>query len=56
MAVIDAGLVLDGLYEHRSLPWRMLPHMVEKGLDFMLPEHQRDLVPLTYSLLASKPA
>jgi SAM-dependent methyltransferase len=55
MAVIDAGLVLDGLYEHRSLPWRMLPHMVEEGRDFMLPEHQRDLAPMMFSLLASKP-
>jgi SAM-dependent methyltransferase len=56
MAVVDAGLVLDGLYEHRSIPWKMLPHMIAEGRNFLLPAHQRDLVPLMFSLLASKPA
>lgn len=55
MAVIDAGLVLDGLYEHRGLEWQMLPHMmVHDGL-FHLPEHQRELAPMMFSLMATKP-
>jgi SAM-dependent methyltransferase len=56
-ALLDAGLVIDLYEEHRFLEWQGLHHMVEgpDGL-WRLPEHQRDLVPLMYSLRAGKPA
>ena len=55
-ALLDAGLVITGLREHRDLEWQGLPQMTE-GEDgrWRLPEAQRDLVPLMYSLWARKP-
>ncbi|MBW2256613.1 MAG: class I SAM-dependent methyltransferase [Deltaproteobacteria bacterium] len=56
-ALMDAGLTLTALREHRSLEWQGQPHM-ERGDDglWRLPEHQRDLVPLMYSLTAVAPS
>ncbi len=56
MAVLDAGLVIDGLWEHRGLEWPMLPQMVVEGNQYVLPDHQRELVPVMFGLMASKPA
>jgi SAM-dependent methyltransferase len=70
-ALIDAGLRIEFLHEHREVPWQALPwmeHMAasEGELDpstggryqsdrlWRLPEAQRELVPLMYSLLATK--
>ncbi|MFH1331021.1 MAG: class I SAM-dependent methyltransferase [Actinomycetota bacterium] len=54
-ALLEAGLVVTGLREHRDLEWQGLPQMTE-GEDrrWRLPEAQRDLVPLMYSLWARK--
>jgi len=54
-ALLDAGLVISGLREHRELDWQGLPQMTQ-GADgrWRLPEEQRDLVPLMYSLWARK--
>jgi SAM-dependent methyltransferase len=54
-ALLDTGLQLTGLREHRALDWQGLPQMVE-GEDhrWRLPPEQRDLVPLMYSLWARK--
>ncbi len=55
MALIDAGLVIERVAEHESLPWQMFPMMV-KGEDRMwrLPAgHPR--LPLALSLSARKP-
>ena len=67
-AVIDAGLRISFVHEHREVPWRALPSMEAvgpgtNGADgryqsnrmWRLPEAQRDLVPLMYSLLGMKP-
>lgn len=54
-AVLDAGLVLTGLVEHRSVPWAALPGLMEPdGEEYALAEH-RERVPLTYTLQATKP-
>jgi hypothetical protein len=67
-ALISAGLRLEFLHEHRDIPWRQLPWMEPSGpgtagadgryqsnRTWRLPEKQRDLVPLMYSILATKP-
>ena len=56
-ALMDAGLVLTSLREYRDLEWQALPHMTQ-GDDgrWRLPEAQRDLVPLMFSLTARRPA
>ena len=66
-AVIDAGLRISFVHEHREVPWRALPSMEgvgpgTAGADgcyqsnrmWRLPEAQRDLIPLMYSLMAAK--
>lgn len=73
-AIIDAGLRLEFLHEHKDVPWQALPWMepAAGGDDatgdelatarynsrdlWRLPEAQRDLVPLMYSLKAVRPA
>ena len=55
-AVLEAGLVLVGLEEHRSVPWEALPgRMARDGGEFRLAEHP-ERVPLTYTLQAVRPA
>jgi SAM-dependent methyltransferase len=66
-AVVDAGLRIEFVHEHREVPWQALPWMEPVGPGtvgadgryqsnraWRLPEAQRDLVPLTYSLLATR--
>ena len=67
-ALIDAGLRLEFLHEHREVAWQALPWMIanasevvagthhQRRTSWSLPAHQRDKVPLMYSLKASKPA
>jgi SAM-dependent methyltransferase len=55
-AVIDAGMRITLLKEHRTLPWEFWPWMVpaEGMIDqFRLPD-RRDLVPLSFTLQAAK--
>ena len=54
-ALTSSGLVIDLLQEHRGLEWKMFDHMVEEDGQWKLPRGQRDLVPLMYSLMATKP-
>lgn len=65
-ALIDAGLQLEFLHEHREIAWQALPWMTGENAvpegslhrrreQWRLPEAQRDLVPLMYSLKASRP-
>lgn len=56
-AVTDAGLRVESFEEHRELEWQGTSHMVlgDDGL-YRMPEGQRDLVPLMYSLRAVKEA
>jgi len=55
-ALTSRGLLIDLYEEHRFLDWQGQHQMVQ-GDDgrWRLPEHQRDLVPLAYSLRARKP-
>ena len=58
-ALIDVGLVIDRLDEHRTLPWRFLPWM-EPDPDrdgwFQWPAGLRDSIPLSFTVAAHKPA
>ena len=53
-ALIDAGLVIARLEEHREMPWRALPWMVADGDDWVLPGG-RERLPLMYTLIATQP-
>jgi SAM-dependent methyltransferase len=53
-ALIAAGFQIDLYEEHRFLEWLAVPHMIEVDGRFVLPEHQRDRVPLMYSIRATK--
>ncbi len=66
-ALIDAGLRLDFLHEHRDMAWQALPwmetvegappgHRHQRRTAWRLPEAQRDMLPLMYSLKATRPA
>jgi SAM-dependent methyltransferase len=54
-ALLHAGLRIVDFQEHRDLPWRQLSWLEPDGNSFRLPEPQRDLCPLSFSLVASKP-
>lgn len=53
-ALLDHGMVLTGLREHRVLEWAMWPWMEPDGGRYRLPAGQRDLVPLMYTLTATR--
>jgi 2-polyprenyl-3-methyl-5-hydroxy-6-metoxy-1,4-benzoquinol methylase len=55
MALIDRGFVINELREHQSCEWEMYPTMTA-GDDgrYRLPEHQRDLIPLMFTVIATK--
>jgi SAM-dependent methyltransferase len=55
-ALVDAGLEVTSMREHRELEWQGLPTMTlhDDGL-WRLPNHQRDLVPLMWTIAATKP-
>lgn len=60
-AVLDAGLLVTGLAEHRSIPWKAMGHMVEVPSadgagEWALPGDAADRVPLSFTLQATKPA
>ncbi|MEO9253965.1 MAG: class I SAM-dependent methyltransferase, partial [Tepidiformaceae bacterium] len=65
-ALIDAGLRLEFLHEHREIAWKALPQLtsgeaINPGSRYtrreawQLPPAQRDLCPLMYSLKATLP-
>jgi len=59
-AVTNAGLVIERTSEIRHLDWKAFPQMVHENegtVDerWVLPEDQRDLVPLNFSIRARKP-
>lgn len=54
-ALIGAGLELVWVDEGKTLPWRFSTFMDEReDGDFELPEDQRDLLPLTFTIVARK--
>lgn len=55
-ALLDAGLTLTSLHEHREVEWQALPFMVEgEGGRWRLPDRAARL-PLMYSLTATAPS
>ena len=56
-ALTNAGLRLEFLHEHDSVPWKALPCLVPDPVEsgwFRLPEG-KDLLPLTFSIRARRP-
>lgn len=55
MALLENGLELTLLKEHRELEWKALPQMVKAdGGRYCMPDDQADKVPLMYSLMATR--
>jgi SAM-dependent methyltransferase len=52
-ALIDNGLRIDFLHEHREIPWKALPSMIECGEGFWKLPEGMDSLPLVFSLRAS---
>lgn len=53
-ALTNAGLRVTTLDEHRSLDWRLFPSQIERDGIFYLPDDQLDMVPMMYSIAATK--
>ncbi|WP_342823686.1 class I SAM-dependent methyltransferase [Candidatus Lucifugimonas marina] len=57
-ALLQAGLVLDFVHEHKALPWQAFPMMVKsdagRGL-WKMPDGKEDFLPLAQSIKAHKP-
>lgn len=53
-ALIEAGLTIRFLHEHRAVPWRMFPFMHEREGGLWVLDDPRLDVPLSFSLLATK--
>ena len=53
-ALIGAGFTIDLFEEHRFLEWSAVPWMVERDGRWYLPDHQRDLAPLMYTIRATR--
>lgn len=57
-AVLGAGLVIERFEEHQEVPWRPFalfePSPDHPG-EFVLPEHRRERMPCTYTLVARSP-
>lgn len=54
-SLLGAGLRLELFTEGRTLPWRYADFMEESPEGYVLPAELRDRVPLTYTIVASKP-
>jgi hypothetical protein len=54
-SLLDAGLQITSIGEHRTIPWRALPHLVPTPEGYVLPTEPLRL-PLAFSLTATKPA
>lgn len=56
-SLLDRGLTLDTFEEHRELEWKALPQMVEtESGGYRMPDLLADMVPLMYTVVATKPA
>ncbi|WP_156759763.1 class I SAM-dependent methyltransferase [Microbacterium karelineae] len=53
-ALIGAGLTLRRLDEGRTLPWQFSPRMVPAPSGWAWPAHERDIVPCTFTIIATK--
>lgn len=55
-AVIDAGLIVDRLVEHRELEWQMFQRTTQDDAGRWILPDNRDRVPMMFTLEAHKPA
>jgi SAM-dependent methyltransferase len=53
-ALIGAGMRIDGLDEHKMIPWPYSPSCVKEAGGWYLPEPRRSQVPTLFSLHATK--
>ncbi|MFJ4165763.1 class I SAM-dependent methyltransferase [Microbacterium sp. NPDC089698] len=53
-ALIGAGLRIRRLDEGRTLPWRFSPRMLPADGGFVWPDAERDLIPCTFTIVATK--
>ncbi len=53
-ALLDTGFRIDAFEEHRFLEWQALPQLQERDGVWVLPDDQQDLLPLMYSLRATR--
>ncbi len=53
-ALVNAGLRIDRMDEHRGAPWEIFPSAVREGDLWYLPEPLRSQVPVLFSLNATK--
>jgi SAM-dependent methyltransferase len=56
MALTNAGLSVNTIDEHKALEWEMLPQQYEVDQRWYLPDDQINLLPVMYSMAATKPA
>jgi hypothetical protein len=57
MALLDRGFTLNELREHRSAEWEAFPTTrVDTDGRYRLPEAQRDLLPLMFTVIATRTA
>lgn len=54
-SLLDAGLLLSAIGEHRTLPWQALPNLVPAGDGFGFADPEKSL-PLAFSLVARSPS
>ena len=52
-SLLDAGLTLTTLAEHRAIPWQALAQMVHTPAGWVLPKGP-DRLPLAFSITATK--
>jgi len=53
-ALIRSGFRIDLVHEHKFLEWQALRQMRRVGERWVMPDDQRDLVPLMYSIRATR--
>lgn len=53
-ALVDAGLTVTKLAEHKGVDWQFVPSAVKEGEQWFLPPDQRNMMPLMFSVWATK--
>ena len=53
-ALVDAGLTVTKLAEHQGIDWQFVPSAVKDGDQWFLPPEQRNMMPLMFSIWATK--
>lgn len=54
-SLVDAGLTVTKLAEHQGIDWEFVPSAVKEGDQWFLPPDQRNMMPLMFSIWATKP-